>query len=99
MQLLKNPNHAKSVKAIILQAPVSDREYMQTLPHTTRFLELAQSMLQAGKQEELMPRTAFPHPITAYRYHSLAAKGGDDDMFSSDFTGTLCHFLPCLLTI
>jgi hypothetical protein len=25
-------------------------------------------------------------PITAYRYHSFAARLGDDDMFSSDLT-------------
>jgi len=35
-----------------------------------------------------MPKALIPpifsSPITAYRWHSLIAKGGDDDFFSSD---------------
>ncbi|KAK9933478.1 hypothetical protein M0R45_020675 [Rubus argutus] len=33
-----------------------------------------------------MPSEADLAPITAYRYHSLCAYNGDDDMFSSDLT-------------
>ncbi|GJP60167.1 hypothetical protein CLOP_g17298 [Closterium sp. NIES-67] len=47
----------------------------------------AQAMIADGRGAEMMPRSADPlAPITAYRFHSLACTGGDDDIFSSDFT-------------
>ncbi|CAI7778354.1 unnamed protein product [Closterium sp. NIES-54] len=47
----------------------------------------AQAMIAGGRGAEMMPRSADPlAPITAYRFHSLACTGGDDDMFSSDFS-------------
>lgn len=76
---------SRAVRGVILQAPVSDREYRATLPKTAEMIDLALSMMNEGKAMELMPREANPDaPISAYRYHSLCAYMGDDDMFSSD---------------
>ncbi|XP_058077793.1 UPF0613 protein PB24D3.06c isoform X2 [Magnolia sinica] len=69
------------------QAPVSDREYRATLPETAAMIDLASTMITEGRAMDLMPREANPDaPITAYRYHSLCAYMGDDDMFSSDLS-------------
>ncbi|RXH80358.1 hypothetical protein DVH24_041505 [Malus domestica] len=85
---------SRAVRAAILQAPVSDREYRATLPETAAMIDLASTMICEGHGSELMPSAADPGaPITAYRwkempcrYHSLCAYNGDDDMFSSDLT-------------
>ncbi|MBA0596452.1 hypothetical protein Gorai_013271 [Gossypium raimondii] len=47
-------------------------------------IDLATSMIKEGLGSDLMPKEADPSPITAYRYNSLCAYMGDDDMFSSD---------------
>ncbi|KAG0591656.1 hypothetical protein KC19_1G191200 [Ceratodon purpureus] len=58
----------RAVRGAILQAPVSDREFLVTLPETQPKLELAEKMIKEGKGEELMPRDTSPEaPITAYR--------------------------------
>ncbi|KAF5752307.1 hypothetical protein HS088_TW01G00215 [Tripterygium wilfordii] len=77
---------SRAVRAAILQAPVSDREYRATLPETAAMIDLASSMIAEGRGSELMPREADLSPITAYRFHSLCAYMGDDDLFSSDLT-------------
>lgn len=78
---------ARAVRAAILQAPVSDREYRATLPETAAMIDLASNMIREGRGSELMPTEADPcAPITAHRYHSLCAYNGDDDMFSSDLS-------------
>ncbi|GAV60927.1 DUF1749 domain-containing protein [Cephalotus follicularis] len=78
---------SRAVRAAILQAPVSDREYKATLPETAALIDLASNMIKEGRGSELMPREADPSaPISAYRYHSLSAYMGDDDMFSSDLS-------------
>ncbi|XP_054786583.1 UPF0613 protein PB24D3.06c isoform X2 [Prosopis cineraria] len=78
---------SRAVRAAILQAPVSDREYQATLPKTASMIDLAASMIREGRASDLMPREADSSaPITAYRYHSLCSYNGDDDMFSSDFS-------------
>ncbi|KAF7144561.1 hypothetical protein RHSIM_Rhsim04G0207200 [Rhododendron simsii] len=78
---------SRAVRAAILQAPVSDREYRATLPETAAMIDLASEMIGDGRVSELMPREANPDaPITAFRYHSLCAYNGDDDMFSSDLS-------------
>ncbi|XP_045827531.1 UPF0613 protein PB24D3.06c [Trifolium pratense] len=77
----------RAVRAAILQAPVSDREYQSTLPQTATMIDLAAKMISEGRGSEIMPREADPcAPITAYRYHSLCAYNGDDDLFSSDLS-------------
>ncbi|XVE84833.1 hypothetical protein DITRI_Ditri17bG0044200 [Diplodiscus trichospermus] len=76
---------SRAVRAAILQAPVSDREYRATLPETAAMIDLASTMIKEGRGSDLMPKEADPSsPITAYRYNSLCAYMGDDDMFSSD---------------
>ncbi|KAK9289007.1 hypothetical protein L1049_017478 [Liquidambar formosana] len=78
---------SRAVRAAILQAPVSDREHRATLPETAAMIDLASTMISEARGTELMPREANPDaPITAYRYHSLCAYMGDDDMFSSDLS-------------
>ncbi|KAK2646905.1 hypothetical protein Ddye_022100 [Dipteronia dyeriana] len=78
---------SRAVRAAILQAPVSDREYKATLPETAAMIDLASEMIKEGRKSEIMPREADPFaPITAYRYHSLCSYMGDDDMFSSDLS-------------
>uniref|UniRef100_A0A0D9WWT3 AB hydrolase-1 domain-containing protein n=1 Tax=Leersia perrieri TaxID=77586 RepID=A0A0D9WWT3_9ORYZ len=78
---------SKAVSGVILQAPVSDREYRATLPETAEMIDLAAKMINEGRAMDLMPREANPDaPITAYRFHSLCAYMGDDDMFSSDLS-------------
>ncbi|PIN17368.1 putative hydrolases or acyltransferases (alpha/beta hydrolase superfamily) [Handroanthus impetiginosus] len=85
--LRTNAACSRAVRSAILQAPVSDREYKATLPETASMIDLASTMINEGRGSELMPREANPDsPITAYRYHSLCAYNGDDDMFSSDFS-------------
>lgn len=79
---------SRAVRAAILQAPVSDREFRAQLPETASMIDLASSMISEGRALDLMPREAEqpPGPITAYRYHSLSAYMGDDDLFSSDLS-------------
>ncbi|MBA0846102.1 hypothetical protein Goarm_022515 [Gossypium armourianum] len=72
------------VEEHLITAPVSDREYRATLPETAAMIDLATSMIKEGLGSDLMPKEADPSPITAYRYNSLCAYMGDDDMFSSD---------------
>ncbi|XP_023746987.1 UPF0613 protein PB24D3.06c [Lactuca sativa] len=78
---------SRAVRAAILQAPVSDREFRATLPETAGMIDLASKLIAEGRGSDLMPREANPDtPITAYRFHSLCAYMGDDDMFSSDLS-------------
>ncbi|KAM7459289.1 hypothetical protein LguiA_036733 [Lonicera macranthoides] len=78
---------SRAVRAAILQAPVTDREYRATLPETAAMIDLASKLISEGRGSELMPREANPDsPINAYRYHSLCSYMGDDDMFSSDLS-------------
>ncbi|XP_047147146.1 UPF0613 protein PB24D3.06c-like [Vigna umbellata] len=59
---------SRAVRAAIFQAPVSDREYQATLPHTASMIDLAAKMISEGRGLELMPREPDPSaPITAYR--------------------------------
>ena len=77
----------KMVKAVALQAPVSDRESISLTPgdHSAS-IKYARSLVANKKGDEMMPRDAFWAPITASRYISLFDLGGNDDFFSSDLT-------------
>ncbi|KAK9459445.1 uncharacterized protein V1516DRAFT_679939 [Lipomyces oligophaga] len=74
----------------ILQAPVSDREAMQVLfpDQAAEMCEFAASWETMDRSFDFLPKrysdAFFGTPITAYRWLSLARKGGDDDYFSSD---------------
>lgn len=86
--LKKGDKSKAAIKGFILQASVSDREYMATLPWTAKYADVARKLIQEGKADDLLPREANPWaPITARRYNDLVNLGGLDDYFSSDFTG------------
>lgn len=77
----------------ILQAPVSDSEAFEfwskgeDLKTLKELISLAKTYLDAGKPNELLPKAALDLALgtafTAYRFHSLATRRGDDDYFSS----------------
>ncbi|RCI16679.1 hypothetical protein L249_2960 [Ophiocordyceps polyrhachis-furcata BCC 54312] len=86
------------VDGFILQAPVSDRESLDLFsPDYQTTLDLASNWIAQGKADDCLPRSMVPStlgaPVSAYRLHSLWAKGGDDDYFSSDLDGeTVARF-------
>jgi len=88
VQYMDTGAYKNRVKGVILQAPVSDREYIEQDPKSKEYLAIAQKLIAEGKSESLMAREveAFGTPITAYRYNSLVEKMADDDMFSSDLS-------------
>lgn len=80
--------------ACVLQAGVSDREALAMEEGNAERIATAEAMVAAGKADEIMPRATFAvdettglgTPITARRFLSFAAVGGDDDMFSWDLS-------------
>jgi pimeloyl-ACP methyl ester carboxylesterase len=86
---LKKKQHdtTPNIVAVILQAPVSDREHaMANQDEYNRHLAMAVSMAANKNHQELMPRSAFWAPITAQRFLDLHERGGADDFFSSDYS-------------
>ena len=77
---------AEMVSGIILQAAVSDRDYLLTLEETPRLKQEADKLIADGKPLHLMSEKVEGSPITAERYISLTERLGDDDMFSVDLT-------------
>ncbi|KAF3034536.1 hypothetical protein E8E11_001159 [Didymella keratinophila] len=88
-----------SINAAILQGGVSDREAWDFLltsdeekQSCAAVLAEAQHLIASGKEKETVPRSnnivqkELGAPISAYRTHSLLAKGGDDDYFSTDLS-------------
>ncbi|KAH8708359.1 hypothetical protein GQ44DRAFT_628263 [Phaeosphaeriaceae sp. PMI808] len=91
MEYTNSKYNADKVDAYILQAPTSDRETASLLMPPDYFqttLTHAQDMITRGEQNTIVPQALilpiFTSPLTAYRWHSLISKGGDDDYFSSD---------------
>jgi hypothetical protein len=85
------------INAAILQGGVSDREAWTFLLDSEEekqscaaVLAEAERLIASGKSLEVVPRTnnivqkELGAPISAYRTHSLLAKDGDDDYFSTD---------------
>ena len=72
------------VKVIALQAPVSDREGAMTEPHYEANIAHAKELQAMGKEEEMMPRSAFWAPITAARFLALKDIGGGKCCCSKD---------------
>ena len=64
---------------------VSDREYLAGKAGTADRIKHAEQMVKHGQGEDILFRDQGV-PVCARRFLSLASKGGDDDMFSSDFT-------------
>ncbi|KAK4129731.1 DUF1749-domain-containing protein [Parathielavia appendiculata] len=80
-----------SVDGYILTSPVSDREaaFLFMSPgELDKSVRVAVDMIYDGKKDQPMAQEHLPFifttPVTAYRWHSLSAKSGDDDYFSSD---------------
>jgi len=83
---MKHAKRADEVKGVILQAPVSDREWQQeSLSDHSKNMTAATALISEGKSDHLLDLDP-PMPITAYRFHSLGGRMTDDDMFSSDLT-------------
>ncbi|KAK4212906.1 hypothetical protein QBC37DRAFT_317252 [Rhypophila decipiens] len=88
------PADIPEVDGVILQGPVSDREFIAMtmgLEEMERSRDVAWRMIEGDRAKEYMPRDRLPAdmrdtPVTAYRFHSLTCRGGDDDFFSSDLT-------------
>ncbi|KAK9831865.1 hypothetical protein WJX81_003154 [Elliptochloris bilobata] len=90
VQRYASDSSAARLLGIVLQAPVSDREHLVTrdAAHTAEQLAEAIEMMERGEGEEILYRDSgtMRTPVTARRFHALAARLGDDDMFSSDLT-------------
>ncbi|KAK0711252.1 duf1749 domain-containing protein [Lasiosphaeris hirsuta] len=82
----------QKVDGLVLQGPVSDREALSPVVDEVvlkSYVEYAAARISEGRGDQIMPKEKLPDafkdsPLTAYRFHSLAAVGGDDDYFSSD---------------
>ncbi|KAI8333612.1 hypothetical protein BC941DRAFT_401151 [Chlamydoabsidia padenii] len=75
------------VAGYILQAPASDREYyVAECQDSACHIQLAVTMREQGRGSDWMPRFISDVPVTADRFYSLHAYGGDDDVFSTDLT-------------
>ncbi|GKY91691.1 hypothetical protein MPSEU_000140900 [Mayamaea pseudoterrestris] len=84
---MKHGKYRDKLKVVALQAPVSDREQAQLQDERYESnIDLARSMRDNNKGDEMMPRQTFWAPITANRFLDLQEYGGADDFFSSDYT-------------
>ncbi len=94
---LVGPGHdtRPAIDGAILQAPVSDREFIVTQMTPTQYqssVTTAQAMVSEGKGEEIMPSSEtfgfFGGVVCARRWLSLMSPNhdGEDDYFSSDLS-------------
>lgn len=91
-----NPNDTEKyeIQGAILQASVSDQEAFRADHKNVDFDALTKEVydeyIAQGRGKEILPekfrKLSFNTPITAYRFHSLVSKKGDDDYFSSYLT-------------
>lgn len=77
------------LKGVILQAPASDREYLESVIGyigMQKWCQIAKDRMGQDKMDNKhhgwMPRESYPSPITPYRFLSLTTEGGDDDLFT-----------------
>ncbi|KAJ3043834.1 hypothetical protein HK097_001654 [Rhizophlyctis rosea] len=89
LHFLRTSPLSSQVSAGILQAPVSDREYMvwKGPESVNKWLPIAEKFITEGKGDEFLPREAYSTPITSARYASLTSTNLTltlDDYFSSD---------------
>ncbi|KAK4523696.1 hypothetical protein GAYE_PCTG75G1592 [Galdieria yellowstonensis] len=81
--------NAHRIRGIVLQAPVSDRDFLHSLPHAEERLKKAEEIYATQGPETLLNDPLFTSVfpvLTARRFLSLAQRLGDDDMFSYDLT-------------
>lgn len=81
MTYLEHIDARPSIEAAVLQAPLSDREFMEYVAKREgksldQWLDLAKKYISLGQGDEMMPREASraigSAALTAYRFHSLA---------------------------
>ncbi|KAI9229853.1 MAG: hypothetical protein DHS80DRAFT_13190 [Piptocephalis tieghemiana] len=86
----RHGQHKDRVVGCVLQAGVSDREYMEGSMDgdlRARLVEYAEGLINQGKGEEMMPREADGSAaLTARRFLSFARAKGEDDMFSANLS-------------
>jgi pimeloyl-ACP methyl ester carboxylesterase len=84
----KNDSSAAPLLGVVLQAPVSDREFLSMLPQTTEQTIAARKVFDEGRPDDIAFRAMNLDgaAVTASRWLSLAEPGGEDDMFSADLT-------------
>lgn len=84
-QQYRTSTAAAPLLAAVLQAPVSDPEWLATQAGTEERIATAQQMVEEGRGEEVAFRATDIDgaAMTARRWLSLAAPAGDDDMFST----------------
>ena len=82
----KNDISTPPLLGVILQAPVSDREWLATQPGTVEGISAARKLVESGRPDDVAFRAMDIDgaALSASRWLSLAAPGGEDDMFSSD---------------
>ncbi|KAG2430183.1 hypothetical protein HXX76_010282 [Chlamydomonas incerta] len=99
---------AAELLATVLQAPVSDVEWLSSYPELQPVAARAAELLAAGRGEEVCCRlgVADSAPMSAARFLSLYSPGGDDDMFSESLPRQEVQRIfapvgtrPCLLLV
>ena len=89
------------IKTACLQAPVSDADFIK-YAHQDMIAEFEKISPSLTDQNTVLPFTYFGHPITAYRFRSLAIHGNDDDFFSEGIcTDKLVEAMnvPCMIVM
>ena len=86
MYFMRYSPAADMVCAVVLQAAVSDRDYIAITPELSAMEEEARELVSKGKEGQIMVQRFEGDPITASRYLSLAGRLTSDDMFSVDLT-------------
>jgi hypothetical protein len=78
----RDRHQAPAVDGYILTSPISDREctfLFMSPEQLAKSVQVARDMIDGGRQDVPMPKEALPPifgtPVTAYRWHSLAARG------------------------
>lgn len=72
----------KSVKGIILLAPLSDYAVDRNKPHVKAATKLARAMVKVGKKHDLLPKKASPLLLDAQRFLSLNTPDSIEEIFS-----------------
>jgi pimeloyl-ACP methyl ester carboxylesterase len=81
---LRQEKKSNLIHGIILQGPVSDRQYLSTFPITKTQLEYCEQHRENG--HEWLPRSLHSAPITIKRFLSLNTMNSNEDFFSSDLS-------------
>ncbi|KAL4534639.1 hypothetical protein Ndes2437A_g05409 [Nannochloris sp. 'desiccata'] len=84
----KTDASAAPLLGVVLQAPVSDREFLSMLPDTVERTLVSRKLIKDNRPDDVAFRAMSIDgaAVTASRWLSLAEPGGEDDMFSADLT-------------